>query len=92
MIRRLLTWVGIAVNRIFPMPPAPMVPDLPPAETLAELEADIEVWERAHGQLAEWERHLLTDHYLNRRADEGPFAGWERDLIINHFIAQQKGE
>lgn len=75
------------------MPPPPHVPDLPPAETLAELEADIEVWERANGRLAPHERELLTDYYINRHADEGPYAGWERDLLINHFITQSmKGD
>lgn len=65
MIRRLLHAIGIAVNRMFPMPPPPYVPDLPPAETLAELEADIEVWERANGRLEPWERNLLIKH-VNR--------------------------
>lgn len=92
MIRRLLHAIGNAVNRMFPMPPPSMVPPLPPAETLAELEADIEVWERANGRLAPYERDLLTDYYINRNEDEGPFAGWERDLIINHFIARRQGD
>ena len=48
MNRRLLAALGELINRIFPMPPTPHVPPLPPARTLAELEADIEVWERAN--------------------------------------------
>lgn len=59
MIRRLTHIANLAVNRMFPMPPPPMVPDLPPANTLAELEADIEVWER-NNPLADWERELIT--------------------------------
>lgn len=63
MIRRVGQLFGVAVNRMFPMPPPLMVPDLPPANTLAELEADIEVWERNNPQppMADWERELVTE-------------------------------
>lgn len=63
MIRRLTQLAHITANRLFPMPPPPMIPDLPPANTLAELEADIEVWERNNPQppLAEWEKELIRD-------------------------------
>ena len=71
MIRRAAELLGEVVNRIFPMPPPPMVPNLPPANTLAELEADIDVWERNHPEppLAEWEKELVRPAL--RRAARG---------------------
>ena len=86
MIRRAARLLGEVVNRIFPMPPPPMVPNLPPANTLAELEADIDVWERNHPEppLAEWEKELVRE--VARGRAEKDIAAIASAILRGHGV------
>lgn len=103
MMRAFTDWLDRFINRLYP-PPFGVMSVLPPADTLAELEADIEVWERnrLYAQpIPAWERELLDFSAINKLAaailhkhrvvGADIYADAIADAIIDQFTVTRKG-